>query len=37
VPGVLPTGGYLFAGALSTPGVFEVIGELSLFPFTIAD
>ena len=35
VPGGIPHGDYLFAGALSTPGVFEVIGELSLFPFTL--
>jgi len=35
VPGGLPIGGYLFAGALSTPSQFEVIGELSLFPFTL--
>jgi len=35
VPGGLPAGGYLFAGALSEPGRFEVIGDLSLFPFTL--
>jgi hypothetical protein len=37
VPGGLPVGNYLFAGALSEPGRFEVIGEPCLFPFTITD
>ena len=35
VPGGLPDGGYLFAGALSTPGEFAVIGDLSLFAFSM--
>ncbi|MBN1594095.1 MAG: right-handed parallel beta-helix repeat-containing protein [Candidatus Coatesbacteria bacterium] len=35
VPGGLPAGGYLFAGALSTPGQFEVIGEISLYSLSL--
>jgi len=35
VPGGLPFGDYLFAAALSTPGEFAVVGDLSLFPFTL--
>jgi len=30
-------GDYLFAAALTKPGVFEFVGEPSLFPFTITD
>jgi len=36
VPGGLE-GDFLFAAALSTPGEFEVIGEPSLFSFTLED
>ncbi|HUT04216.1 MAG TPA: right-handed parallel beta-helix repeat-containing protein [bacterium] len=35
VPGGLPGGGYLFAAALSSPERFEVIGDLSLFAFSM--
>ncbi|MBN2208101.1 MAG: right-handed parallel beta-helix repeat-containing protein [Candidatus Coatesbacteria bacterium] len=37
VPGGLPVGSYLFAGALCLPGQFVFIGAPSLFPFIITD
>jgi len=37
VPGGLPVGNYLFAGALSMPGQFQIIGEASLFEFALSD
>jgi hypothetical protein len=37
VPGGLPVGNYLFAGALSETGRFEVIGDISLFEFALSE
>ena len=35
LPGGLPNGDYIFASALSTPGEFEIIGEISIFWFSV--
>ncbi|MCD6326051.1 right-handed parallel beta-helix repeat-containing protein [bacterium] len=37
LPGGLQTGDYLFAAALSAPGVFEIIGDYGVFSFTLGN